>query len=149
MIAVLPLAMVLLGQAEVCDATVFAYPGDKLAGGVAPYLGRHVRPSDNGIAHRTLPLGARVLLVNPANGRSARPRVVDRGPFGRRDATGKWYNGAPLYRRALRRGELPPAEGWLACVDMTPRVQRRLRHSGRGPVILVSPPPGSSRVGFE
>lgn len=139
MITILPLVMILLSQSDVrvCDATVFAHPGDKLAGGVAPYLGRKVRPSDNGIAHRTIPLGSEVILINPTNGNAATPRVIDRGPFGRRDSKGRWYNGAPIYRRALRRGEDPPEDGWLACVDMTPWVQKQLGHSGRGPVILV------------
>ncbi len=122
---------------ELCNATQFGHAGDKLAGGVAPYLGRHVRPTDNGIAHRTLPMGSRVLLINPRNGRTTRTRVIDRGPFGRVSRTGKWYNGAPLYRR-LRRARKPiPRKGWRGCVDMTPRVRRALRHNGFEPVIVA------------
>ena len=34
-----------------------------------------------GVAHRTLPFGTRVLITNPANGRSVTAVVTDRGPF--------------------------------------------------------------------
>ena len=34
-------------------------------------------------AHRSLPLGTRVLVTNLANGRSVRVRINDRGPFAR------------------------------------------------------------------
>ena len=32
-------------------------------------------------AHRTLPFGTRVIVTNPANGRSVTVRINDRGPF--------------------------------------------------------------------
>jgi rare lipoprotein A len=35
----------------------------------------------NTAAHRTLPLGTKVDLTNPANGRTATVEVTDRGPF--------------------------------------------------------------------
>ncbi len=35
----------------------------------------------NTLAHRTLPLGTRVRLTNPANGRSAEGIINDRGPY--------------------------------------------------------------------
>jgi rare lipoprotein A len=35
----------------------------------------------NTVAHKTLPMGTRVRLVNPDNGRTALARVNDRGPF--------------------------------------------------------------------
>src|SRR5262245_61882660 len=34
-------------------------------------------------AHRSLPFGSRVLVTNLKNGRSARVRILDRGPYGR------------------------------------------------------------------
>jgi rare lipoprotein A len=37
--------------------------------------------NQNTVAHRTLPLGTKVRLVNPENGRAAFGRVADRGPF--------------------------------------------------------------------
>jgi rare lipoprotein A len=48
--------------------------------GIASY---YQNPHFSGLiaAHKTLPLGARVKVVNLANGRSAILRIVDRGPF--------------------------------------------------------------------
>ena len=37
--------------------------------------------NQNTVAHRTLPLGTKVRLVNPENGRMAVGRVADRGPY--------------------------------------------------------------------
>jgi rare lipoprotein A len=34
-------------------------------------------------AHRTLPLGTQLMVVNPYNGRSARVTIIGRGPFAR------------------------------------------------------------------
>lgn len=36
-------------------------------------------------AHRTLPLGTHVRVINEKNGRAVEVRINDRGPFGRRD----------------------------------------------------------------
>lgn len=58
----------------------------------ASWYGRthHNRPTASGqrfdmfkktLAHRTLPLGTRVLLVNPDNGRSVEGTINDRGPY--------------------------------------------------------------------
>jgi len=32
-------------------------------------------------AHRTLPLGSKIIVTNPANGKSVKVTVTDRGPF--------------------------------------------------------------------
>lgn len=69
-----------------------AETGTFLASGVASYYGRELagRPTASGerfnpegltAAHRTLPLGTRIRVTNPANGRSVVVRVNDRGPF--------------------------------------------------------------------
>ena len=34
-----------------------------------------------GVAHKTLPFGTKLLVTNPANGKSVTATVVDRGPF--------------------------------------------------------------------
>jgi rare lipoprotein A len=43
--------------------------------------GQRFDMNQNTLAHRTLPLGTKVRLVNPDNGRSAEGVVTDRGPF--------------------------------------------------------------------
>ena len=43
--------------------------------------GEQMKPGDMTAAHRTLPFGTRVTVVNRNNGRSAVVRINDRGPF--------------------------------------------------------------------
>jgi rare lipoprotein A len=116
---------------ETCVATVFAHPGDRWAGGATPYLMRRVRPDDVGVAHRTLPFGTRIEITNPRTKRKTQATVIDRGPFGRRTKSGRWYNGIRYYRKFLRARKPIPTSGWTACLDITPIVQRRLRHNGK------------------
>lgn len=49
---------------------------NKITAGGLPY-----DSSQNTLAHRTLPLGTKVRLLNPENGRTAVGRVADRGPY--------------------------------------------------------------------
>lgn len=125
-------------KSEECIATIFAQPGDKHAGGRSPWLRRRVRPTDLGIAHRTRPLGSWVRVTNLRTGKSARVRVIDRGPFGRTDRNGSWYNGASEYRTCRRRGfglEDPACyrskSRFVGCADLTPAVARRIGHNGK------------------
>lgn len=66
--------------------------GKPVTGGTASYYGEELagRPTASGerfdpdrltAAHRTLPLGSRLRVTNPRNGRSVVVRVNDRGPF--------------------------------------------------------------------
>lgn len=66
--------------------------GGAIGAGVASYYSRslHGRPTASGerydrgdftAAHRSLPFGACVVVVNAENGRSVRVRVNDRGPY--------------------------------------------------------------------
>jgi rare lipoprotein A len=57
-------------------ATWYAY-GRRTASGQAFSAGGHTA------AHRTLPFGSRVTVINPRNGRSVTVVVNDRGPFTR------------------------------------------------------------------
>ena len=43
--------------------------------------GKIYRPGRRTAAHRTLPFGTRVRVVNTVNGRSVKVRITDRGPF--------------------------------------------------------------------
>jgi rare lipoprotein A len=43
--------------------------------------GEHMNPAAMTAAHKTLPFGSRVTVVNKRNGRSATVRINDRGPY--------------------------------------------------------------------
>ena len=66
--------------------------GRAITGGVASYYGNELaghrtasgerfNPGLLTAAHRTLPLGSKVRVTNPANGKSVVVRINDRGPF--------------------------------------------------------------------
>ncbi|QIQ88216.1 MAG: septal ring lytic transglycosylase RlpA family protein [Erythrobacter sp.] len=57
-----------------------SYYGDELAGNPTA-SGESFDPNKLTAAHRTLPLGSRVRVTNPANGESVVVRINDRGPF--------------------------------------------------------------------
>jgi rare lipoprotein A len=65
--------------------------------GIASY---YQNPHYSGLvaAHKTLPMGTRVKVVNLANGRSAVLKIVDRGPFIR----GRIIDVSPAAARVLR-----------------------------------------------
>jgi peptidoglycan lytic transglycosylase len=62
-------------------ASIYAYAGDKGAGGPKTASGEQMRPSDMSAAHKSLPFGTRVRVTNLRNGMSAVVRINDRGPF--------------------------------------------------------------------
>ena len=77
---------------DTIEPPIEASAGQPLGSGVASYYGRRFngRRTASGetfdmhamtAAHRTLPFGSRVLVTNPANGRSVVVRINDRGPF--------------------------------------------------------------------
>jgi rare lipoprotein A len=43
--------------------------------------GEHFNPHGLTAAHRSLPFGTKLRVVNPSNGRSVTVRITDRGPF--------------------------------------------------------------------
>jgi peptidoglycan lytic transglycosylase len=56
-------------------ASVYAYKGGRTANG------ERVSPSALTAAHKSLPFGTRVRVINRRNGRSVVVRINDRGPF--------------------------------------------------------------------
>src|SRR5436190_5794540 len=62
-------------------ASIYAYAGDKTAGGNKTANGERVSVDAMTAAHKTLALGSKVRVTNLANGRSAVVRINDRGPF--------------------------------------------------------------------
>lgn len=43
--------------------------------------GQTLTPTTRGVAHKTLPLGAKVRLTDPSTGKSTVTSVIDRGPY--------------------------------------------------------------------
>ena len=62
-------------QAETGIASVYSYDGTKTASG------ERTDPRGLTAAHRTLPFGTMVTVVNKKNGRHVTVRINDRGPF--------------------------------------------------------------------
>ena len=114
---------------ELCLSTQFGHPGDGY-GGRTPtiYYGRPVSAEDMGIAHRTLPIGSTVLVLNVRTGKSAKALVIDRGPYGKLDEKGRWFNGI---RHKKRKGN------YRGCADLTPRLAKTIDHNGKETVQLT------------
>ena len=62
-------------QAETGIASIYAYAGSKTASG------QRAHPGGLTAAHRTLPFGTMVKVINRRNGKSVTVRINDRGPF--------------------------------------------------------------------
>jgi len=62
-------------MAESGIASIYAYAGEKTANG------ERANPGGLTAAHKTLPFGTRVRVVNKRNGKSVVVRINDRGPF--------------------------------------------------------------------
>jgi rare lipoprotein A len=88
--------------AESGIASVYGSKGGRTANG------ERVHPGELTAAHRTLPFGTRVKVINRTNGCSVTVRINDRGPF--------------------VRGRI---------IDLTPAGARALQFSGLAPVTIV------------
>lgn len=74
-----------------------------------------------GIAHRTWPIGGKVLITNLRTGKQARGLVIDRGPYGKLDSRGRWFNSR---RERKRQGK------FRGCADLTPALAKAIQHNG-------------------
>jgi peptidoglycan lytic transglycosylase len=101
-VCLLSLTIVSEGNAESGIASVYAYSGAKTASG------ERANPRSMTGAHRTLPFGSRIDVVNQRNGKRVTVRINDRGPF--------------------VRGRI---------IDVTPAAANALGFSGLAPVRLV------------
>jgi len=93
-------------------ASIYAYAGDKTAGGAKTASGEQMRPSDMSAAHKSLPFGTKVRVTNLRNGMSAVVRINDRGPF----VKGRIIDLTPTAARAI--GFSAEKQG-LARVELT------------------------------
>ena len=96
-------------HAENGIASVYAYDGDKSASGRnRTASGERLDPNALTAAHRTLPFGTQVEVVNRRNGQKVKVRINDRGPF--------------------KAGRV---------IDLTPAAAHKLGISGLAPVIIT------------
>ena len=75
-----PAEIVEEGAAEHIGDGEASYYGKELAGNRTA-SGERFNPAALTAAHRTLPLGSKIRVINKANGRSVIVRINDRGPF--------------------------------------------------------------------
>jgi rare lipoprotein A (peptidoglycan hydrolase) len=104
-------------------ATVYGTPGDIHAGGnLACQVTRPVPQDEPLCAHRWLPCGTEVVIMNLEHHSVTSCRVADRGPFGVDQQSGRW------------RGQ----------IDLTPYAARAAKLDGRDRVRLIYklPEPG-------
>ena len=96
--AIIMLACVSEARAQSGIASVYGYSGGRTASGE--------RASPHGLtaAHRTLPFGSRVRVINKRNGKSVVVRINDRGPF----VKGRVIDVTPAAARALGFSGLAP-----------------------------------------
>lgn len=120
------LVLTLFLVAKSCYAGIYGFPGDKYAGGPQTACSKEpLDPQTIGVAHRWLPCGTKVLLLNPRTRRSVVARVIDHGPYGAIHK-GRWV--------LKRRVEDPGI--WRGCIDMTPATAKAIRHSGMEQIFL-------------
>lgn len=95
-------------------ATLYGDPGDQLAGGNLACTHRPIPQNEAVCAHRWLPCGTQVTVMNLERTGTTSCRVGDRGPYGV-DRFGRW------------RG----------VIDLTPHVAKAVRLDGRDVVRLL------------
>lgn len=124
------------GKPKTCISTIFGQKNDKWAGGNALYLGRPIDPEkDVGIAHRTLPMGSKVVLLNPKNNKWVVATVMDAGPYGamlrkgEKPAPGQICKKKKTGTWCVKKNKSQPGK-WRGCVDTTPLAAKMLGHNG-------------------
>lgn len=139
--AVRLLVFAFLGQVAVVSergvATRFGDPGDPLDGDHMACTHEKMDPNEMVCAHRTLPCGTVVVLVNPRTGLSAPCRVLDRGPYGALLPSGDW---------AMKIRESDPGQ-WRGMIDLGPNVANALQLNGREKVWAVFQKPVKRHFG--
>jgi hypothetical protein len=77
-----------------------------------------------------IPCGAWVHIENVRTGDSAWCKVMDRGPYGKHDANGEWFNSAKDSREAKAEGREPRKGKQRAVIDMSRSVSKKLGSNG-------------------
>jgi len=95
-------------------ATKFGEPGDTMAGGNLACTHKPIPVDQPVCAHRWLPCGTQVVVMNLERPGLAKCRVGDRGPYG-----------------------VDRAGRWRGVIDLTPHVAKAVRLDGRDLVRLI------------
>lgn len=128
MTLLLAISMVLTVRAG--NASRYGYPGDTYdqVGSFACRDGLRAQYGERawqqmraqGVAHRTLACGTRIVVCNPRTNLCTKATVVDRGPFGALDRKGEWHvRTKPLRAGEHYRGELDLLPGVYTAIALT------------------------------
>jgi len=110
---------------QVCLSTQFGHIGDGYGGRTPTVLNnRPVSKTDMGIAHRTWKMGSWVRVKNLRTGKTALAQVIDRGPYGKTDAEGNWFN-------SRKPGNRDRVGKYRGCADLTPALAKAIGHNGK------------------
>ncbi len=120
-----------LGQTDmIADrglATRFGDPGDPLDGEHMACTHEKMQPGELVCAHRSLPCGTVVVLLNPRTGLASSCKVLDRGPYGALLPSGDWV---------MKIRESDPGQ-WRGMIDLGPTVANMLQLNGREKIWAV------------
>ena len=131
------LAMSLLSAIKSGNASRYGYAGDPYDNvGTFACRGRleqrygskaFAYMRNRGVAHRTLPCGARIGICLPRTGLCTTAFVVDRGPWGTLNRNGEWH---------VRTGHVPSGEHYRGELDLLPGTYTSLGLVGIEKVLL-------------
>ncbi|MCF6205323.1 MAG: hypothetical protein L3J47_00320 [Sulfurovum sp.] len=118
-------------QTQVGKGTTF-YPVEKgLNNGILGCTGeRWVDPIIPYCASRTIPCGTWVYISNLSTKKVSWCKVMDRGPYGKYDSSGKWFNAATDRKAAKKAGTTPRTGTYRAIIDMGSSVSNQLGAKG-------------------
>ena len=113
------------------------YPNEKLNNGKFACGGDWVDPDIPVCATRTpsrrswgIPCGAWVHIENVRTGDTAWCKVMDRGPYGKHDENGKWFNSSLDRRQAEAEGRERRKGKYRGIIDMSKSVSDKLNSKG-------------------
>mgnify|MGYP003647384851 CR=1 FL=1 len=118
-------------RVQVGMATTF-YPKEKgMNNGILGCTGEKWKNPDQPFcASRTIPCGTWVHVENVKTKDTTWCKVMDRGPYGKYDADGKWFNAATDRKAAKKEGRERRAGTYRAKLDMSRSVAKKLKSKG-------------------
>lgn len=87
-------------------ATLYGTPDDKYKGGPLACTGQEIPQNENLCAHRWLPCGTKIVVMNLERTGTTTCRVADRGPYGVDRPTARWRGILDLTPHAAKKAGL-------------------------------------------